>query len=164
MALVRLLDEEGNRSRTLAETELMTDMQLEVRTIEAQQAGTEANSRIFRDKLQVTSLADQRKDLALRHIYWRFTVSTVSPVIFAILVAVFMFLFWKWQQPEAAGAFEKILVMVITGGLGWVAGRSQGAGLGRREDRHAQARPEDPPTLERASPQESTWIHPDPSP
>ena len=52
-------------------------------------------------------------------------------MLFAVLVAVFMFLFWKWKQPDAAGAFEKILVMVITGGLGWAAGRSQVSGSGK---------------------------------
>ena len=53
-----------------------------------------------------------------------------------------MSLFWKWNRPEAAGAFEKILVLVITGGLGWAAGRAQGGGGRRGEDHRTQ--PEGP--------------------
>jgi hypothetical protein len=52
-----------------------------------------------------------------------------------------MFLFWKWKQPDAAGAFEKVLLMVITGGLGWAAGRgrAQDSGTRRMEDRLIQS-------------------------
>jgi len=105
--------------------------------MEVQQAKDDAEARIQQGRIQADTATDQRKDLALRHVSWRFTVTTMSPVIFAVLVAVFMFLFWKWNRPDAAGAFEKILVMLITGGLGWAAGRgrAQGAGTGRLEDR-----------------------------
>jgi hypothetical protein len=51
------------------------------------------------------------------------------------MVATIMILFWKWRQADAAAAFEKILVMVITGGLGWAAGRSQHAGAVGIENR-----------------------------
>jgi hypothetical protein len=112
-------------------------LEVEVRAIEAQQARNEAEAKIQQEKIQADTAADQRKDLALRHVSWRFTITTLSPVLFAMLVGIFMFLFWKWKQPEAAGAFEKILVMVITGGLGWAAGRgvAQNSAPGRLEDR-----------------------------
>ncbi len=131
------MDEEGNRGRTVAEVEMQTGVAVEVRTLELQQARNEADARIQQEKIQADTAADQRKDLALRHVSWRSTITTVSPVIFAMLVAVFMFLFWKWKQAEAASAFEKILVMLITGGLGWAAGRGQAQGAGNRrlEDR-----------------------------
>ncbi|MGA2079984.1 MAG: hypothetical protein ABSH53_05150 [Holophaga sp.] len=109
-------------------------VQLEIRTMELQHSLSESEVRIQLEKVQADNAADQRKDLALRHVYWRSTTTTIAPVVFAVQMAVFMFLFWKWKQPEAAAAFEKILVMVITGGLGWAAGRAQG---GRREDRRA---------------------------
>ena len=120
----------------MAEAELRSGMEVELRAMAVQQAKDAAEARIQQEQIQADTATDQRKDLALRHVSWRFTITTVSPVIFAVLVAVFMFLFWKWNRPEAAGAFDKILVMLITGGLGWAAGRgrAQGAGTGRLED------------------------------
>ena len=135
LALIRLLDEEGNRSRTIAEAEMQAGVTIDIRTLELQQAEKDADAKIQQERIKADTAADQRKGLALRHVSWRFTVTTLSPVIFAMLVAVFMFLFWKWQQPDAAGAFEKILVMLITGGLGWAAGRGRAQGAGRLEDR-----------------------------
>jgi hypothetical protein len=135
LALIRLLDGEGDRGRTIAEAEVQAGIQVEVQALEVQRARAQAETTLQQEKIQADTAADQRKDQALRHVSWRSTVTTISPVIFAVLVAVFMFLFWKWQQPDAAGAFEKILVMVITGGLGWAAGRTQVPGGARREDR-----------------------------
>jgi hypothetical protein len=135
LALIRLLDQEGDRGRTIAEAEVQAGIQVEVRALEVQQARAQAETVIQQEKIQADTAADQRKDQALRHVSWRSTVTTISPVLFAVLVAVFMFLFWKWKQPDAAAAFEKVLVMVITGGLGWAAGRTQGPGGNRREDR-----------------------------
>jgi hypothetical protein len=135
-----LLDEEGNRNRSLAEAEMQTELHVQVRAMEARQARNGAELQVRQAEIQADTLANQRKDLTLRHVSWRTTVTVISPVVFAVLVAGFMFLFWKWRQPEAASAFEKILVMVITGGLGWAAGRSQGPGSGRLGDRDAKAR------------------------
>jgi hypothetical protein len=114
---------------------MQTGIAIQGRAMEVRQTQIELNARIQQERIKADTTADQRKDLALRHVSWRFTVTTMSPVVFAVLVAVFMFLFWKWQQPDAAGAFEKILVMLITGGLGWAAGRGRPQGAGRLEDR-----------------------------
>jgi hypothetical protein len=138
--LIRLLDEEGNRSRAIAEVEAQTDACVDIRALAAEEAQTSGEIGVQQAKILADTNADQRKDRLLRHVSWRFTITTVAPVIFAMLVTVFMFLFWKWKQPDAANAFEKVLVMVITGGLGWAAGRSQSAGSGRLEDRMAHPR------------------------
>ena len=137
--MIKLLDEEGNRDRAVAETETKAGVEVEIQALEYQRAKDEAEARIKQENIRADTAADQRMDLALRHVSWRSTATTISPVLFAVLTAVFMFLFWKWKQPDAAAAFEKILVMVITGGLGWAAGRTQG-GMGRREDRAALSR------------------------
>ncbi len=100
-------------------------MEVDLRALECQRAKAEAGARVQQEKIHADTTADLRRALALRHVSWRSSFTAISPVFFAILVAVFMFLFWKWKQPDAAAAFEKILVMVITGGLGWAAGRTQ---------------------------------------
>jgi len=128
--------------RTIAELDVQAGERIDARAIVIEEA-----------RIQADAIADQRKDLQLRHVSWRFTITTVSPVLFAILVAIFMFLFWKWKQPEAAGAFEKILVMVITGGLGWAAGRTQGGGFARAADRAPVPKQrDDGPSASRAAP------------
>ena len=99
-------------------------MEVDLRALECQRAKAEAGARVQQEKIHADTTADLRRALALRHVSWRSSFTAISPVFFAILVAVFMFLFWKWKQPDAAAAFEKILVMVITGGLGWAAGRT----------------------------------------
>jgi hypothetical protein len=131
------LNEEGSRERSIAEAKIHTQGEVEARRLDIQMADDQAKTGILHETIAADSMDDERRARGLMHASWRFSITAVAPAVFAMLVTVFMFLFWKWHQPEAAGAFEKILVLVITGGLGWAAGRAQGTGGQRSEDHRA---------------------------
>ncbi len=79
IALILLLEGEGNRSRAIAEAEVRTEESIRLRTLAVQQTQFESDARIQQEKVKADSAADLRKDRALRHVSWRFTVTTLAP-------------------------------------------------------------------------------------
>ncbi len=149
LELCRLLEGEGKRSEAIAGAEVRGGLQLELETLKIQRMEAEKNLELLKlqmeadtkslqenrhlDKLKIDAdtESDIRADKGLRHALWRETVTIIAPVIFATVNLVLFFLFHKWQMTKAADAFEKILIMLITGALGWAAGRSPLGGIGQ---------------------------------
>ena len=61
-----------------------------------------------------------------RHVAWRTSAMQAAPAALAFLLVGFLYVFLKGQMASAATVMEKLLIMVMTGTLGWAAGRKYG--------------------------------------
>lgn len=64
----------------------------------------------------------------LLHSSKRVTAMWAAPALFAFGLGIMLFCFLKWQMKEAAEVIREMLVLLLTGALGWAAGRRYGGG------------------------------------
>jgi hypothetical protein len=57
LALIKLLDEEGNRSRTIAEAEMQAGVAIDIRTLELHQAEKDADAKIQQERIKADTAA-----------------------------------------------------------------------------------------------------------
>ena len=115
LALVHLLEAEGQRAGEVAGLELKTGEALQLADI----------------GLSKQVQATRREQLAaqsteLNHASWRATAMWAVPAAFAVLMAFWLTRFLYLKDYESAKVLKELLILLMTGALGWAAGRRGG--------------------------------------